>query len=332
MRRVAIVLGVLTLVFSLLLGALALYDRAAPAAASWLGREGLEARFAIVGGHRLRYLRSGSGPAVVLVHGFGSSLDTWKDVIPALAVDHEVVALDLPGFGLSDDPADLTIGDLPRAVVGLMDRLRIPCAALVGNSMGGAAVALVAAERPERVSALVLIDAAGFDLGPSGQPRLVRIMMSPLGELMARLPGKRLLVELALRQVFYDERLVTAERVAEYLRDAKRPAGYLSVRSLGESLRGQERIVEDALAKVRAPTLVVWGRHDAWIPLATAARFTSAIAGSRQVLIADSGHLPQEERPQELLGELTRFLANVSPPGCPASRGPSALPGSAGTR
>ncbi len=331
MRRVAIVLGALTLVLPLLLGALALYDRAAPAPAPWLAREHLQARFAIVDGHRLRYVRSGSGPAVVLVHGFGSSLFTWKDLIPGLGRDHEVVALDLPGFGLSDDPPDLTIGDLPRAVLGLMDRLGIRCAALVGSSMGGATVALLAAERPESVSALVLIDAAGFDLGPSGQPRFVRIMMSPLAELMAHLPGKRLLVELALREVFYDDRLVTDERLAEYLRDAERPAGYVSVRSLGKSLQGHTRIVEDALAKVRAPTLVVWGRQDAWIPLADAARFSSAIAGSRQVLIADSGHLPQEERPQELLAYLRPFLASVAP-GCPASRGPSAPPGSAGTR
>jgi pimeloyl-ACP methyl ester carboxylesterase len=69
----------------------------------------------LVAGCRLRYVRAGQGPAVVLVHGFGSSLATWKDVIPVLARGHEVVALDLPGFGFSDQPADLSVEDFPSS-------------------------------------------------------------------------------------------------------------------------------------------------------------------------------------------------------------------------
>ena len=112
-----------------LVGALAVYDRPPVAPGTWLAAAGLEARHETVDGHRLRYVRAGSGPAVVLVHGFGSSLYTWKDVIPALAAGHDVVALDLPGFGQSDQPADLSFEDFPRAVLGLMDRLGIAKAA-----------------------------------------------------------------------------------------------------------------------------------------------------------------------------------------------------------
>ncbi len=84
--------------------ALSRYDRPPVPPGSWLCRSGLEARYATVNGHRLRYLRVGRGPAVVLIHGFGSSIYTWKDVLPLLAADHDVVALDLPGFGASDLP------------------------------------------------------------------------------------------------------------------------------------------------------------------------------------------------------------------------------------
>ena len=63
----------------------------------------------------MRYVRTGSGPAVVLLHGFASSIYTWKDVIPALAVHHEVVALDFPGFGWSDQPADLSFDSTPAS-------------------------------------------------------------------------------------------------------------------------------------------------------------------------------------------------------------------------
>ena len=145
-RRIVTRLAVLLALVGALVGALAVYDRPPVAPGTWLAAAGLEARHETVDGHRLRYVRAGSGPAVVLVHGFASSLYTWKDVIPALAAGHDVVALDLPGFGQSDQPADLSFEDFPRAVLGLMDRLGIGKAALVGNSMGGATAAIVAAE------------------------------------------------------------------------------------------------------------------------------------------------------------------------------------------
>jgi pimeloyl-ACP methyl ester carboxylesterase len=254
-------------------------------------------------------VRKGSGPAVVLVHGFGSSLYTWKDVIPALAARHDVVALDLPGFGESDLPADLSFEDLPRAVLGLMDRLGIERAALVGNSMGGAAVAIVAAERPGRVSHLVLIDAAGFNLGPSERPRMVSLAMSRAGSLLARLPGKRLVVEASLRQVFHDASHVTPERLSEYLAAAERPGTFPAIRSLGVSTGDRQAVVAQALPRIQAPTLVLWGDDDRWIPIADADRFAAAIPGSRKVVIPASGHVPQEEQPREIARLLLAFFS-----------------------
>lgn len=292
-----------------LLAALVVYDRPPLAPGAWLARAGLAAQRAMAGSRDVRYVRTGAGPAVVLVHGFGSSLYTWKDVMPALAAHHEVVALDLPGFGESERPRDLALEDLPGAVLGLMDRLGIERAALVGNSLGGATVALAAAAQPARVGRLVLIDAAGFNLEPRERPGVVRLATSRVAPLLQALPGKRLIVEWSLRQVLHDDSLVTAERVAEYLAPAQRPGTYAALRSLGRSLRASTPEFEHALAAVRAPTLVVWGDDDRWIPLADADRFVSAIAGARKVVIADCGHLPQEEKPEELARVLIDFLA-----------------------
>ena len=282
MRRALARLGLALLLAGRALGALALYDRPPVAPGSWLAAASLEARYETIDGHRLRYVRAGAGPAVVLVHGFGSSLYTWKDVIPALAAGHDVVALDLPGFGQSDQPADLSFEDFPRAVLGLMDRLGIERAALVGNSMGGATVAVVAAERPERVNALVLIDAAGFNLGPSERPGMVSFAMSRAGSLLARLPGKRLVVEASLRQVFHDASHVTPERVSEYLAAARRPGTFPAIRSLGASLGDRQAVVAQSLPRIQAPTLVLWGDDDRWIPLAHADRFVAADPGRAQ--------------------------------------------------
>lgn len=313
MRRVVTRLAVLLALVGAIALALAVYDRPPVAPGTWLAAAGLEARHETVDGHRLRYVRSGSGPALVLVHGFASSLYTWKDVIPALAAGHDVVALDLPGFGQSDQPSDLSFEDFPRAVLGLMDRLEIRKAALVGNSLGGATAAIVAAERPERVDALVLIDAAGFNLGPSERPRMVSFAMSRAGSLLARLPGKRLVVEASLRQVFHDASRITPERLSEYLAAAERPGTFPAIHSLGASSGDRQTLVARSLPRIQARTLVLWGDDDRWIPIDHADRFVAAIPGARKIVIPACGHVPQEEKPGEVARLLLAFLAQAEP-------------------
>jgi len=310
-RRILTGFAVLLALVGALVGALAAYDRPPVAPGSWLAAAGLEARHETVDGHRLRYVRTGSGPAVVLVHGFASSLYTWKDVIPALSAGHDVVALDLPGFGESDQPPDLSFEDFPRAVLGLMDHLGIEKAALVGNSLGGATAAMVAADRPERVDALALIDAAGFNLGPAERPRMVSLAMSRAGSLFARLPGKRLVVEASLRQVFHDASHITPERLSEYLAAANRPGTFPAIRSLGASPGDRPAVVAQSLPRIAARTLVLWGDDDRWIPIAHADRFVAAIPGARKVVIPACGHVPQEEKPEEVARLLLAFLAEA---------------------
>ncbi len=296
------------LVLAALLGAAAWYDRPPVTPGSWLEAAGLDPRYETIGGRRLRYVRAGSGTAVVLVHGFGSSIYTWKDVIPALAARHDVVALDLPGFGESDRPADLSHEDFGGAVTGLMDRLGIERAALVGNSMGGSTTAIVAAAAPGRVSRLVLLAAAGFNMEPQARPALVRLTTSWAAPVLGLLPGKRLIVERSLRQVFHDDALVTEERVSEYLASAQRPGSLAALRSLGASLGVRPSRVADALPGIKAPTLVIWGDDDRWVPLAHADRFVAAIAGARKVVIPACGHVPQEEKPAEVARLMLEFL------------------------
>jgi pimeloyl-ACP methyl ester carboxylesterase len=189
-----------------------------------------------------------------------------------------------------------------------MDRLGIERAALVGNSMGGSTAVLVAAMAPERVSRLVLIDAAVFNTAPSARPGMVRLATSPFAGILDLVPAKRLFVERSLRQVFHDDALVTNERVAEYLAAAKRPGSVAALRSLGRSLDERPRRVPEALRSVAAPTLVVWGAEDVWIPRAQGDRIAATVAGARLVVISSCGHMPQEEKPAELVRLLLEFL------------------------
>jgi len=272
----------------------------------WWSRAGVEPRFADIDGLRVRYVRRGQGPPLVLLHGFGSSVYTWAAVIPALARDHDVVALDLPVFGGSDVPAEPVPSLYPGIVLGLLDELGIPRATLVGNSLGGAVAVVLAARHPERVRRLVLIDAAAFNLDPARRPAILRMLGSrTVIAAVDSLPVHRFLVTLALRQVFHDPARVTPEKIEEYLAPLSRPGIATALHSLmvHESGAGLPALVKE----VRVPTLIVWGRDDRWIPVADADLFAAAIPGSRKVVLENCGHVPQEERPAEVVHLLQEF-------------------------
>ena len=293
----------------LLLG-LALVLRREPApgpTGGWIAKAGLVPQFESVDGVRLRYVRAGTGPAVVLLHGFASSIFTWRDVLPELARGHDVVAVDLPNSGGSAIRPDLPPAAYPRLVMGLMDRLGLGRASLVGNSLGGGIAVLVAAQHPEHVDRLVLIDSVGYNLAAKERPWVLRAAgVPPVARLLEALPVRRAVVTRALRQVFFDDRLVTADRIDEYVAPLLRPGAVPAGQAL---LAGSDDMgFPGVVAQVRAPTLVIWGREDRWVPVGDADRFLADIPGARKAVIEGCGHLPQEERPAEVLKRLEDFL------------------------
>jgi pimeloyl-ACP methyl ester carboxylesterase len=190
-----------------------------------------------------------------------------------------------------------------------MDRLGIARATLAGNSMGGAVATALAARYPERVQALVLIDASGFDRAESERPLLLRLAATKAGKaLFDRLPVRGRVLRLGLRQVFHDPALVTDERFNEYLVPLLRPGATASLVSLLTSRAATPGMAASLASKVKAPTLVLWGREDRWIPVEQADRVVAAIPGARKVVLEACGHVPQEERPEEVLRLLKEFL------------------------
>jgi len=291
---------------------IAIGERPAGDTGRWLRELGLSPRVANVNGVGVRYVRSGQGPPLVLVHGLAASVYSWSEVLAELAKRHDVVAVDLPGFGGSEMPPDLTFAAYPPTVLGLMDQLGLARASLVGNSMGGAAAAAIAADHPDRVERLVLIDSAGLNLAPKDRPAVLRLVGALPGAVLERLPVRRALTRLALPQVFFDPRLVTEERFEEYLAPLLRRGAVVSLSSLLSTPHADAAQFQALLRRIRAPTLILWGREDRWIPVAQADRFAAAIPNARLTILAGCGHLPQEERPLETAALVASFLA--SPP------------------
>jgi 4,5:9,10-diseco-3-hydroxy-5,9,17-trioxoandrosta-1(10),2-diene-4-oate hydrolase len=296
---------------------------------TWMAAAGVEPRYETIDGLRLRYVRKGSGPPVLLLHGIASSLYTWKDVLPALAAHHDVIAMDLPGFGDSAIPPQASGDRVARSVVGLMDRLVLARVSIVGNSLGGAIAVVIAARRPDRVDRIVLLDPAGYNFAPADRPFVLRLAAAIPAPVLEALPI-RPLVSVGLRQVFHDDRLVTGDKVAEYVAPMRRPGASAALHDL---LLGTDDLhFPGVIREVRAPTLILWGRYDTWIPARDAQRFAADIPGARVVML-ETGHMPQEERPAETAALVEEFLdAEVSAPARPASPAPSGPPSSPGTR
>ena len=296
---------------------------------SWMAQAGVEPLYETIDGLRLRYVRKGEGPPVLLLHGIASSLYTWKDVLPALAAHHDVIAMDFPGFGDSAIPAPASGERTLRSVVGLMDRLGIARASVVGNSLGGAIAVALAARHSDRVDRIVLIDPAGYNFAPSDRPFLLRVAGAIPAPVLEALPV-RPMVAVGLRQVFHDDSLVTPDKIAEYVAPMRRPGASGALHGL---LLGTDDLhFPGVIREVRVPTLILWGRYDTWIPPRDADRFAADIPGAR-VLMMEAGHMPQEERPAETAARVEEFLgAELSAPARPASPAPSAPPSLPGTR
>ncbi len=236
------------------------------------------------------------GPPIVLVHGLGANWQSWLENMPVLAERHRVMALDLPGFGLSEMPTEqLSITGMARCVLATMDAVGIDTGIVVGNSMGGFVGAEMALVAPERVEKLVLVSAAAlWSEQLTARPTVV------LNKL-AR----------SYSSWFYGQwkfawrhpRLRLPALAAELLSGTGTPGFADGVQAL------YDYRIRDRLSEVEAPTLVVWGTNDPLVPLWHAFEYEELIPHARVVVFRDTGHVPMLERPTRFNAVLDDFLA-----------------------
>jgi pimeloyl-ACP methyl ester carboxylesterase len=254
-----------------------------------------EDKFVAVDGMEMRYREFGTPgpnrPTLVLIHGFGNSLQSFRLLAPQLTDDYHVITVDLPGFGLSAKPAVFnydnenqakTMGDFIRAL-GL-ERVIIG-----GHSLGGAIALRVAVTEPE-VRGLVLMNPGIIN---SGVPWIAQYYFFPLQRLSAKQMGDRDFREAMIKGSFMNPDMITDE-VMDDLQLAVRSEGYLASAT---TMMGQyeEPDEEPLLADVRVPTLIVWGEKDRRKTPEELARLEAGLPDSRTLKVPDSGHYVQEE-------------------------------------
>ena len=264
--------------------------------------------FVQVGGQRVWVEDRGAGPVVVMLHGFGASSFSWRAVDSALADRFRVLSVDLSGFGYTERPRGkepYTRDGQGQLVLGVLDVLGIERAHLVGHSYGGAIAMALAARQPERFDSLVLVDAAGPEYPQQRRNWVAGIR--PLTSVWVRTVAlRRGRTVRGLRDSVVDDALVTPALVDEYWRRLKIEGAARAFWGLTAPVDPPDPEVD--LRGIVLPTLVVWGCEDALISV-DAGRFNAAlIPDSAFVTLPDVGHLPMEERPEELVKRMRSFL------------------------
>lgn len=265
-------------------------------------------------GARLRYLYSGSGPALVLVHGLLGYSFSWRFTIPALSQQATVYAVDMLGVGYSDRPVglDCSLRASAGRLLRFLDEVGIDSCDLLGTSHGGAVTMMAAALAPRRVRRLILADpvnpwsAHGRRLTAFLSNRVVSALFLRLAPLMRGAHG------LVLRRLYGDPRRISPGTLAGYSAPFAIPGtlehGLGILRTWSQDLQ----LLESMLPRIaHIPTLLIWGSRDRAVSPASANLLREHFRNCRLVTMDGIGHMPYEEAPEEFNHVLREFL---SPP------------------
>jgi len=262
-----------------------------------------------------RYWTSGDkGSIVILLHGIGSSVETWMYNISALAQQHCVYAVDLVGAGRSDKPpVTYSLTYLTQFVKGFMDAHSIESACLVGNSLGGAIALQFTLNFPEKVEKLVLVNSLGL-----GKEITLTLRLATLPFLGKLLKPTRIGTALALKQCVDEPTLISNEWIELYYQIATLPKLWSALVALIKTnidLFGVRpevyNTIVDRLATITVPTLVLWGQQDRVLPVAHAAVATKGLPSAHLHIFNQCGHWPQFEHSKEFNTLVLKFLANL---------------------
>ncbi|HEY5926643.1 MAG TPA: TIGR04551 family protein [Kofleriaceae bacterium] len=263
------------------------------------------ATFVDVDGVHVHYREQGQGPAVVLIHGYGASLEAWAGVAPVLAAQHRVVAVDLKGFGWTSRPdGDYSPAAQAQLVWRVLDKLGVSDVAIVGHSWGSSVALAMAVAQPARTRQVALYSAYVYD---EQVPSFFRwAQLGGLGELLFGLFYRQRIDDRA-PLAYRDERYVTQARVDRVEAELARPgttAAALAV-ARGHSFAALHK----SLASFDRPVLLLWGADDQVTPIAFGHRLVNELKHAELKVYPRCGHIPMVEARNASTRDLVTFLS-----------------------
>lgn len=271
-------------------------------------------RYVVVDGLRVHYRDEGQAkgkPTLVLLHGVMASLHTWDGWVEALKPHYRILRIDLPGFGFSDHLGsdDYT----PEASVARLDKLFVALGVercyLAGNSLGGLLSWYYAATHPDRVDGLILISPIAY---PQKLPFIIGLVSRRvIGDVAKFIPTPRFIVDHSVRMVYGDPAAIgpgVADRYYELLQYGRNRVAMVNT---FRALRGynDNPSFERSVGEVKAPTLIMWGTKDRWVPPALIALWKKDLPAATVRLYEGLGHVAMEELPDATARDAHQFLS-----------------------
>ncbi len=247
----------------------------------------------------VHYRITGEGYPVVLIHGTGSSLHTWEGWINDLQDRFQLIAVDLPAFGMTGPhpERDYSITAYVDFVESFVQNIGLDSFALTGNSLGGLISWAYAAHYPQRVTSLALLNPSGFpgkNAASETPPLPMRLAQQPItAKVMQRITPK-FIIENSLLEVYFDDSKVSQELVNRYFEMSLRDGNRQAFVDRSNTVRNVDTL---DLRQIAVPTMIMWGEEDLWIPAGDASRFAHLLPNDTTVILPDVGHVPMEEAP-----------------------------------
>lgn len=261
------------------------------------------------------------GVPIVLLHGSNASLHTWEPWVARLGDRFRIISFDFPAHGLTGQSPDgrYTQAAYANVVDAVAANRGLTRFVVAGNSMGGGVAARYAADHPERIAGLVLVDASGapYAEGRGGTPLALRIARAPVIRDIAASITPRALVAASFAGAVSNKAVMTPAMIDRYWELLRYPGNREA--TLDRFAQGYSSVSATDLARIDAPVLIVWGRDDRFIPVASAAYFAKNLPHSRTIIYDGVGHLPMEETPDRSAADVAAFVAGLS---FPAGRTP----------
>jgi pimeloyl-ACP methyl ester carboxylesterase len=270
-----------------------------------------DSKFLKANGVELHYRSKGSGEPILLIHGNGASLHTWELWMNQIPDSFQVVALDLPGFGLSGtfNDGNYSNDNYVKTLAEFMVLIEIDNAVVAGNSFGGGLTWKLAHDYPQLVSKMALLDASGYPRTTLGKPtpiafRLAR--MPIIKDLMTKVTP-RSLFESSLKNAIADDALVDEKYVDRhfelFLKEGNRKV-------FGEKNSYPSTIEYEKIKSIKQPALIMWGEEDTFVPVENAYKFQTDLENNKLIIYPNIGHIPMEEIPTQSFMDFYNFVIN----------------------
>jgi pimeloyl-ACP methyl ester carboxylesterase len=265
-------------------------------------------------GARVRFTEAGplNAPPLLLVHGYLWNREVWDDVLPQLAERFRVIVPDLPGFGDSEKPAPARYAygfeAFAESLVDLVAALGLSRVSVCGHSMGGAVALTLAAQHPDLVDKLVLVDPLVYEAHRGAFAQIATIPI--VGPLVFKQAYGRVLFRDRFARVYSQKDRIPDDRIERmfttFNAPAAREAAYATMLATLDT-----RPLVASVPRVSAPTLVAWGRDDSSVPVSHGRRLARELRKAR-FEVFDCGHSPAEECPDAFASAASAFLTSAA--------------------